>query len=169
VLLYGCHTTKKLIFTHSLIRRENEFLEKYDDAEFVQATWKNFWEMHQKYQTLCLPCIFMLKEKARKSRFDPTPAALSSRKKVCDDTTTLASEVLNLSSRSKQLLKKWHHSAKENRQRLQRRGLNNAIRDGTSTGKTLLYPSPNISTSSKDFAISWLSKARNNLYTEHTV
>jgi hypothetical protein len=145
-----------------LINRENNFLEKYDDVEFVQTTWKNFWDLHQKYQTLCLPCISSLKEKARKARFGspPTSSGLSAPTSFKDQVTTETS----ITSRSKQLIKKWHEIAKENRRRVR---LNNGagFRGGKQPRKTnTSYSSPIISASSKDFALSWLLEARNNLH-----
>ncbi len=33
------------------------FTQKYPSETFDQALWKQFWHKHQKYHTLCMPCI----------------------------------------------------------------------------------------------------------------
>jgi hypothetical protein len=145
-----------------LIYRENSFLEKYDDIDFVQATWKIFWDLHQKYQTLCLPCISSMKEKAQKARFGlpPTISGLSAPTSLQDHVTTETS----ITSRSKQLIKKWHEIAKENRRRV-RHNKGGGVHGGQQPRKTnTSYSSPIISASSKDLALSWLLEARNNIH-----
>jgi len=52
-----------------LIGSEKGYRNAYEEAEFVQTTWRNYWMAHQRYQTLCLPCISYEKEKSQKARF----------------------------------------------------------------------------------------------------
>jgi len=145
---------------------EKGYRNAYEDAEFVQTTWRNYWMAHQRYQTLCLQCISYEKEKLRKARFAAryTSSILPN---SIGDATTAVNEEMQLSTASKQILKKWHETAKGNRRLLQDKRTHDP--NNINKADTNAVLSTKISVSSKDIAIDWLSKARTrvNLSTHH--
>ena len=121
---------------------------------------------HQRYQTLCLPCISYEKEKSRKARFAGRYTSLILPNNIGDATAAM-NEEMQLSTASKQILKKWHETAKGNRRLRQEKRTHDPNNfNGVDTNAVL---STKISASSKDIAIDWLSKARTrvNLSTNH--
>lgn len=102
-----------------------------------------------------------MKEKGRKARF-VLPSSLSglSASESLKDQVSVESSI---TSRSKQLLKKWHETAKENRLRIRHNNGGVVLGEHRPRKSYSTYSSP-MSASSKDFAIRWLLEAQNNLH-----
>ena len=49
---------------------DERFQKEHPEEEFDQVLWKNFWQKHARYRTICLNCISMRKEKERRAEMD---------------------------------------------------------------------------------------------------
>lgn len=90
---------------------DRRFRVEYPGEEaFDQVLWKHFWQKHQRYETICLPCIGQTKERERK-------AAMAGDQS--DDLRTDAGAspewgAVSLDNVSKAILMGWYKSAQEN-------------------------------------------------------
>ena len=141
-------------------------MKDHPDYEFIQMLWRKHWERHQRYLTLCLPCISLQKEKERNARLTGDALAIELEKAGSvtsegnHESTAVAWDVAHLKGASKQILSRFHAMAKESLFGEQGRRRTASIIDASDDENAVARPSITVSASSKYIAINWLKTAR---------
>ncbi|GMH66707.1 hypothetical protein TL16_g04487 [Triparma laevis f. inornata] len=142
---------------------DERFQNEHPSEEFDQILWKNFWQKHARYRTVCLSCISMRKEKERRE-------ALAGQLRDDDDDDGIDYpkdwDAVYLSAASNAILLGWYKAAqnrlfgKESGKRRQRVNIQVSDDEGDELVQSWAQESLNLSESSKMIAVKWLRTAR---------
>ncbi|CAM9095227.1 unnamed protein product [Chrysoparadoxa australica] len=143
-----------------------QFEQDHPENEFNKVQWKKFWMQHQRYETLCLPCISRSKE-------DERQAAMKGAMSESDDDQpeTLLSQLypdwgpVYLAAASQAILLQWYRQAQERVFGQSGRKRKQVILDDVSDDSgdedaNLFGSTEDFSEASKAIAIKWLRTAR---------
>eukprot|EP00814_Leptocylindrus_danicus_P022468 CAMPEP_0116032652 /NCGR_PEP_ID=MMETSP0321-20121206/18304_1 /TAXON_ID=163516 /ORGANISM="Leptocylindrus danicus var. danicus, Strain B650" /LENGTH=1662 /DNA_ID=CAMNT_0003508143 /DNA_START=2771 /DNA_END=7759 /DNA_ORIENTATION=+ len=157
--------SQKLLQVEPLVDIEHmdtQFKLQHSGDEFNQAKWKHFWQKHQRYRTLCLPCISLSKQKERNAALSGDPTGLN-------DSGYPEWGAVYLDSSSRDILQFWYASAQEHifgKEGRQRQKASIDISDDEAEDSVRIkWPreEANFSASSKEIATIWLRTARSKL------
>jgi len=144
---------------------DERFQAEHPEEEFDQVLWKNFWQKHAKYRTICLSCISQRKEKDRR---DALVGALK------DDDSDGGADYpewgpVYLNAASDAILKGWYRAAqnrlfgKEGGKKRDRVQIQVSDDEGDELLQSWAQESLDLAESSKLMAVKWLRTARGKL------
>ncbi len=144
---------------------DDRFTSKYSsEDQFDQVLWKQFWQRHQKYNTICLPCIANLKEIDReKAIFQSSSNIVKSN----EDEDPNWGPIM-LEERSTSIMKKWYQAAQSRvfgEQGRQREQILIDISDDEGDDMTFSWAQKplSIESNTKTIATLWLRTARSKM------
>ena len=92
---------------HSISEIDEQYKNEYKTDEIDQVRFKMFWKRHQRYQTICLPCVQARKRKEMEGIILDDKSSDSS-----SDGNGLASEDITISASN--ILSNWYAAARKN-------------------------------------------------------
>ena len=92
---------------HSISEIDEQYKTEYKTDEIDQVRFKMFWKRHQRYQTICLPCVQARKRKEMEGIILDDRWSDSS-----SDGNALASEDITISASN--ILSNWYAAARKN-------------------------------------------------------
>ena len=92
---------------HSISEIDEQYKTEYKTDEIDQVRFKMFWKRHQRYQTICLPCVQARKRKEMEGIILDDRSSDSS-----SDGNGLASEDITISASN--ILSNWYAAARKN-------------------------------------------------------
>ena len=92
---------------HSISEIDEQYKNEYKTDEIDQVRFKMFWKRHQRYQTICLPCVQARKRKEMEGIILDDRSSDSS-----SDGNGLASEDITISASN--ILSNWYAAARKN-------------------------------------------------------